>query len=631
MSNERGPREWSIRNAGTAWSRVRLIATTLFAFGLMVASSLAADVRASLSRDVTVPGEPVRLEVRIEGGRPSAPPRDINVDGLNVSYMGTSQSSQVTFGNGGLRSINEIIYSYRVTPDRAGTFTIPALEVEVDGRSYKTQPVALRVQNDRGGGGRGENAGGGDAITRVGFAEIVLPKKTAYVGETIPVEVRLYVDSRIRWQPETMPTLEGEGFTKTKMPEPRQEKARRDGNEYDVLVFQTAITPSRAGKVKIGPSELPFQAQIPRAQPNRRRSPFDSFFGEDFFNDPFFGGFGAVERRVAKAQAVEVDVKPLPVNGRPASFSGAVGDFSVSAEGTPKSVKVGDPLTMTVSVTGRGNFDRMGAPVLVDKTGWRTYPPSNNFKPEDDIGLRGTKTFQVAVIPETKKTEMPRFEFSYFDPTAEKYVTKTTEPAPLTVEGAAPPAPSPVPTRPVPAEPAPQPSAPEPGTDTPLTDILGIRYDTGKPRSFVPIYEKREFWFAQIIPAAVLLGLGAMRIFRSSGQARAVSALRREKNAQIARLQRETGRAEFLDAAARAIQLDTALATGQKPGAVDAIAACRSRQLDPGTIEAVQQIFDARAELLYAGNGHSSEPLSAIERDRVLATISQFEKSHGRN
>lgn len=608
-------------------NRVRLIAAVLFVLALSVAASLAAEVRASLSRDVTVPGESVRLEVRIEGGKPSAPPRDISIDGLNVSYMGTSHSSQFTFGNGGMRSVNEVIYSYRVTPDRAGSFTIPELEVEVDGRAYKTKPVALRVQNDR--GGRNGGAGRGDAITRIGFAEIVLPKNTAYVGETIPVEVRLYVDSRIHWQPETMPTLEGEGFTKTKMPEPRQERARRDGNEYDVLVFQTAITPSRAGKVKVGPSELPFQAQIPRAQPNRRRSSLDSFFGEDFFNDPFFSGFGAVERRVAKAQAVELDVKPLPVAGRPESFSGAVGEFSISAEGTPKSVKIGDPLTMTISMNGQGNFDRMGAPVLVDKSGWRTYPPSNNFKPEDDIGLRGTKTFQVAVIPETKKTQMPRFEFSYFDPVKEKYVSKTTDPAPLTVEGSAPPAPSPVPARP--AESTPQPSALQSGAEAPMTDILGIRYDAGKPRSFTSIYEKREFWLAQLVPLAVLLGLGAMRAFRSSGQAREIAALRREKSAQMTRLQRETGRAEFLDAAARAIQLDTALATGQKPGAVDALAACRSRQLDPGTVEAVQQIFDSRAELLYAGNGHGSEPISATERDRVLAAISQFEKSHGRN
>ena len=178
---------------------------------------------------------------------------------------------------------------------------------------------------------------------------------------------------------------------------------------------------------------------------------------------------------------------------------------------------------------------------------------------------------------------------------------------------------------------SPQPSAPQAGAEAPLTDILGIRYDAGKPRSFVPIYEKREFWLAQLVPLAVLLGLGAMRLLRSSGQAREVAALRREKSAQMARLQRETGRAEFLDAAARAIQLDTALATGQKPGAVDALAACRSRQLDPSTVEAVQQIFDSRAELLYAGNGHASEPVSLTERDRVLATISQFEKSHGRN
>lgn len=605
---------------------MRLI-VLLALLALTLPEMLAADVRATISRDVTVPNEPVRFEIRVEGGRPSAPPRDIRADGVNVSYVGSSQSNQITFSNGRMRTVSEVIYNYRVTPDRAGTFTIPAVEVEVDGQVLRTQPVALRVENDRRGGG----AVGGEApITRIGFAEIVLSKKTAYIGETIPAEVRLYVDSRIRWQPESMPSLEGEGFTKTKMPEPEQKREQRDGLAYDVLVFRTAITPSRAGTLKIGPTELPFQAQIPRAQPNRRRSG-GGFFGEDFFNDPFFGGFGAVERRVAKAEVVELEVKPLPVAGRPESFSGAVGDFSISADGSPKSVKVGDPLTMTVSISGRGNFDRMGAPVLAEPTGWRTYPPSSNFQSEDDVGLRGTKTFQIAVIPETKKTQMPQFEFSYFDPKQEQYVTKTTEPSPLTVQGSAPPPPVPVPKRAVPAEAATPVPTPEADKNTPMTDILATRYDAGHPRSFIPIYEKNGFWLAQLVPLAALLGLFAMRFMRSTSDARKLAALRREKSNYMSRLQREKGRAEFLDAAVRAIQFDTALATGRAPGAIDAVEACHSKSLDPATMEAVQRIFDSRAELLYAGNGLASEPISATERDQVLATVAQFQKSHGRN
>jgi hypothetical protein len=59
---------------------------------------------------------------------------------------------------------------------------------------------------------------------------------------------------------------------------------------------------------------------------------------------------------------------------------------------------------------------------------------------------------------------------------------------------------------------------------------------------------------------------------------------------------------------------------------VDAFAACHSRKLDPATSEAVQRIFDSRAELLYAGNGHTSEPVSAPEREQVLAAVAQFEK-----
>ncbi|RYD70590.1 MAG: protein BatD, partial [Verrucomicrobiaceae bacterium] len=463
--------------------------------------ALSAEVRAAFAHDVTVPNEPVRLEIRVEGGQPSAPPREIRAEGLTVSYIGSSQSNQISFSNGRMRAISEVIYNYRVTPDRVGTFTVPAVEIEIDGKPHRTQPVALRVENDRRGGGGGEAP-----ITRIGFAEIVLPKQTAYIGESLPIQVRLYVDSRINWQPESMPSLEGEGFTKTKMPEPEQKREERDGKLYDVLIFRTAITPSRAGTLKVGPTELPFQAQIPRAQPNRRRSG-GGFFGEDFFNDPTFGGFGAVERRVAKADMVELEVKPLPVAGRPESFSGAVGDFSISADGNPKTVKVGDPLTVNVSITGEGNFDRMGAPVLVDSAGWRTYPPSSNFQPEGKAAFRGTKTFQIAAIPETKKTQMPQFEFSYFDPNQEQYVTKKTEPAPLTVQGTAAPPPAPVAKRTAAADRAPKAPTPEADKNTPLTDILAIRYDIGQSRSFIPLYEKDGFKLLQLIPMVVLFGL----------------------------------------------------------------------------------------------------------------------------
>src|SRR5690606_311088 len=143
------------------------------------------------------------------------------------------------------------------------------------------------------------------------------------------------------------------------------------------------------------------------------------------------------EQRKAVAEPVELEVLPLPTEGKPASFSGAVGNFAMAVDGAPKPVNLGDPVTMTIRLVGRGNFDRGNAPALAEPQGWRTYPPTSSFSAEDEVSYRGTKTFQMAVIPEERKTTMPQFEFAYFDPEARKYVALKSEPTPLNVEGEA--------------------------------------------------------------------------------------------------------------------------------------------------------------------------------------------------
>jgi hypothetical protein len=606
----------------------------LFLTLVTLSSVSAVEVNAALLQDTAVVGEPVRFEIRIEGGRPSGAPNNIDVDGLSISYVGSSQSSQFSFGTGGIKTITSITYNYQIIPSRTGRFAIPALNIEVDGRIFSTKPVALRVEGNGGQSGRGATGGGATAdappLDKISFAEIVVPKQTAYVGETLPVEFRLYVDNRINWQPESMPDFKAEGFTKTKMPDPRQEKARRDGREYDVLVFKTAITPTKAGKVNLGPANIVFNAQIPRARPNRQRSAIDQFFGQDFFNDPSFGGFGALERRKATAQTVELDVKPLPVAGKPEIFSGAVGKFTLTAEGSPREVKMGDPLTMTITVEGKGNFDRVNAPTLKETSGWRSYPPSANFRPDDDVSYRGVKTFQAAVIPETRKTQMPQFEFAYFDPDSEQYVTLTSEAKPLRVTGEKPEAGTAVRK----AEPLGQPSpAPKPEVVAPpvATDILGNRYDAGPLRTFRPVYEEPAFWLAQLFPAALVAGMMFRRFYTRNDAAARVAALRRKKSEQLAKLHREKARVPFLDAAARTIQFDTALITGQEPSTVDAGAACRSRALDPETAAAVETIFNSRAEALYAGAMQDGGAIPSSERERILTVVNHFAHSHGRN
>lgn len=578
-------------------------------------------VKASLSRGVTIIGEPVQFQIKITNAKRAGDPPDLAVDGLDIRYVGPSTNSVMRLDQNGFHSETTTVQVYQVTAAKNGTFTIPAVEVDVNGRKYKTEPVTLTVQ---------ASAVGDAARPQAqGKLELIVPKKTAYVGEMIPVELRLTVDSRVRWQVVSMPEISGEGFTKQKMPEPRRpERVMKDGRDSDVLIFKTAITPGKAGTITLGPAEVVYDAQIPRGRRSGSRSMFD-IFDDDIFGDQFFA---QTQRIKLKAEPVELTVKPLPAAGKPRDFSGAVGTFQFSAAGSPSQVKVGDPVTMKLEVSGRGNFDRVEAPALKNSAGWRGYPPSGSFKKEDgdELGTSGTKTFEMAVIPEEKKTQMPEFTFSYFDPEAETYVTLASEPAALRVDGAKPAVPVPAPA-PTPAADEPK-TEPDPPKSAPVpTDILGPRYDAGARKSFEPIYERQEFWLAQAGMLGVLLVVIGFRV-RGGGPGTAAvrsAALRREKAALLARLRRgEIAHAEFFDAATRVIQIDAALTTGANAAGVDATAARALAGPDEATAEVIDEIFNARSELLFAGGGRDDSRVSGDERSRVLAALDRIGGNH---
>jgi hypothetical protein len=323
-------------------------------------------------------------------------------------------------------------------------------------------------------------------------------------------------------------------------------------------------------------------------------------------------------------------VKPLPSEGRPKSFSGAVGQFKFTAEGSPANVKIGDPVTMKLTLTGRGNFDRVEAPPLLDPDGWHAYPPSAKFQSHDEVSLSGTKTFELAVVPEKAHPRMPQFEFSYFDPTTEKYVALTTDPQPLRVEGAPPPPPAPV-VAPTAAEapPADQAAAGKSKPDE-GADILGLRYDPGRRvDTFTPIYLRREFLILQAIPLLALVLFGVWRAFRRDEHAARIAATEREKHALWRRLQDCSDEVEFFETAVRWLQLEAGIGTDRDPRSIDADAARKSRKLDPGTAEMLDEVFAARTELLYAGVGGGRGTIGRDTRERILSGLSRFER--GRN
>jgi hypothetical protein len=150
------------------------------------------------------------------------------------------------------------------------------------------------------------------------------------------------------------------------------------------------------------------------------------------FDDPFFDSFmgGGSQRKklTATGKPVKINVLPLPTEGRPADFSGAIGKFSLTAKANPVNVAVGDPISLTTVVSGRGNFDRVAVPPLASDQDWKTYATSSKFEPSDALGTAGKKSFEQAIIPQRADLPaIPPRSFSYFDPEARRYATVSTE------------------------------------------------------------------------------------------------------------------------------------------------------------------------------------------------------------
>src|SRR5881392_1038474 len=593
-------------------------------------------VTAVLNSSDAAVGETVHLEIRVAGARGADAPDEIMVDGLEIRRTGTSQRIEMN----NLSLTSSVVYDYTVMPLRAGRFTIPPQTIRVGNNSLRTPALTLNVADSPGrssGTRPGRDAAAASASSLV-FAELIVPSKTAYVGEIVPVQIRMGFDPRVRPRLVEPPEITGQGFTAQKLQQSGENTETISGRPYEVVTFKTAIAAARAGRFEIGPVKAKAQVVVPRRQSaprSRPRSPFDLFDRDDPFSDPFFSNpFSQLgERREVeiKSEPVALEVKPLPKNAPP-SFSGAIGNFTMATDANPKSLQVGDPITVTSTLSGRGNFDRVNAPVIEDERGWHKYPPSSKFKQDDEVGLSGTKTFETVLSPNEKKQSLPLLAFSYFDPVKEQYVTLRSEAMPITVQGGtaatqnvATPQPASsrtsgtTPTR---AAPAAATAAKPPETLYQLTE---------RPRateSFAPIYKRRVFWGVQVISLLALIGFAVWKIRRArinNRQAQRIAALHHEAAELMHNLRRkDASPREYYAEASRVVRVKTALASagrGIDPNIVDAETAADTFKLTSDERDRLRRLFEQSDEWQYSGAHNGPGRISPENRREVLELI----------
>jgi len=588
---------------------VAVFAAALFfpTLGLFADAPTATAVLTSSETEI---GRPVQLQIKITGASNATRPGDIAVDGLDIRYTGQSQLVE----GRNFQFSYSFIYNYTVMPLRPGTFKIPPQVLRTGHDGLRTPELTLNVADSPVRSSRSNQSTEPADDRKLAFAELVVTKASAYVGEVIPVEIRLGFSVRTRSRLTGGPELTGQGFTTQKMPQPQQNVETINGRSYEVLTFKTAIAAARAGKFEIGPVEAKALVQVPRrsAAP---RSPFDLFNMDDPFADPFFNNpfAGSPEQREVdiKSEPASLEVKALPPN-QPPNFSGAIGAFTMATDVKPKSGQIGDPLTVSATISGRGNFDRVSTPVLENERGWHKYPPSSNFKQDDDIGISGSKSFEMVLTPNERKSEVPPLIFSYFDPLKAKYVTLKSGPIAVQIEGGA--APSATPAA-IAASATPPAVTAHPSAAPQAQDILyQLTESPAWVDSFTPLYARPMFWMIQAIPLLGLLGfigwkLRQARMDNREGQRRA--ALQQEAVELQRKLRRGEGSPdEYFAEAARIVQIKTALARKVEPHTVDADVAVATFGLTGERREHLRELFRRSDELRYSGgaNGNGTVP-----------------------
>ena len=449
----------------------------MVAVALLPGAAFAATFTASLDRDAITLGEQATLSLSFEGGQSKNVPTP-NVPGLQITQAGTSQN--VSWINGAMSST--VTVSFSVTARQAGVFTIPALTANVNGQQLSTAPLKLTVTAVTAPAAAVVNSG-----SEVAFMKFVFPKTKIYVGEPAVGRLELYLREDVQnfgnFQLTGSPT---DGFSAGKMTELQNQRHRAQVGNHIFTVVPLAIP---LDAVRTGPLTLgPFTASAVIVLPSQNQGG-DPFFRQ-FFNQ------GEQKQITLATEPVSVESLPLPEQNKPANFTGAVGNFTMSATAGPTSLTVGDPITVRVQISGRGALDSVTLPAQEAWRDFKTYPPTTKLENNDQFGFQETKTFEQIISPQNSDVhELPALTFSFFNPDDGQYHTLTQAAVPLVVKAAG--------ASPMPVLAANKNSAPE---NQPPQDILPIKVNLGTlTPATQPLVTRPLFLAAQSVPVLAFL------------------------------------------------------------------------------------------------------------------------------
>ena len=325
---------------------------------------------------------------------------------------GPSQSINNSWING-VRSFSKT-YSYFLAPKKRGVFTVGQASIEIEGEVYKTLPVKITVSAaiDKPKDPNDPNYIASEKIHLV--AEV--SNSNPYLNEAITIVYKLYVAQGIgvrnsreidkpRYSDFWSQNIDVNGLG--------AQQGTYNGEDYLYVVLRkTVLYPQKTGKLNIEPLSLDVTVEVPS---NRR-----DVFGRSFMS--------TVNRRVSAGNRT-INVKPLPEEGKPDSFTGAVGSFIFSLTTNKKELKASEAFEVKLEVVGNGNLKLFRLPELVLPSALEVYEPEHNESVTTLIsGMKGKISDSYTVVANDPGSyPIPRVDFSYFDIKTKRYKTLDSE------------------------------------------------------------------------------------------------------------------------------------------------------------------------------------------------------------
>lgn len=371
-------------------------ATYIFLFFTVFASiAFAQDVTVETNPRNPVKGEVFQILFKCQTTKNADPQITFEAEGFEVlGKQSQGLSSRTVYHQGKIKVSRELLVTYEAIAQKVGRINLRNLVVVLDGKRMTQDVVGIQVLEAA-------------LEPKLVFIAAEVPKKNLYVGEGVTVRYHLYTKTNLQAF-DIKKFSKVDGFMKRYLQEPDSIQRVTVGGEVyrRSVIYAARLYPERSGKLIVDPMEV----------------------SATYGGDPFgafgfsFGNSSRLKTKIIGSEPVEIDVKPLPTEGRPQSFKGLVGKHNFDLKANQSQLLVNEPLEARLSVSGPGNLENLEAPNLWD------VPQLEKFDAKSDLSLRGAeeaiKTFDYTYLGKNPgEVEKKEIEFSYFDPSLNRYET----------------------------------------------------------------------------------------------------------------------------------------------------------------------------------------------------------------